>query len=305
MRKGSLVPLAPDLCPGPAKRSAGHTGQVSEEIEAGSVVVAVDGSEHADRALRWAAEQAALEHRPLLVVSVGDDVRSVADTAAASARRRHSELSVSCLARRGDPRETLLELSTRARLLVMGSRGRGTLKSILLGSVSAAVSANAECPVVVCRPVTGQHAHSGVIVGADGTAASLPVIEFAYAQAALHGLPLTVLHCFWDAVVAAAGVRQTAVPALASSEVAQLRLVLAETVAGFSEKYPDVPVTLTLKHGLVDEVLSPRGHTWDLIVVGRHPRGAIDRVLAGSISTAVLERARSTVAVVPEAVPES
>ncbi len=268
-------------------------------------MVAVDGSEHADRAVRWAAEQAALEHRPLLVVSVGDDVRSLADTAAASARRRHSGVSVTSLARRGDPRATLIELSPRARMLVMGSRGRGTLKSILLGSVSAAVSANAECPVVVCRPASGQHLHNGVIVGADGTAASLPVIEFAYSQAALHGLPLTVLHCFWDAVVAAAGVRQASGALLESSEATQMQVVLGETVAGFSERYPDVPVTLTLQHGLVDEVLSPRGHTWDLIVVGRHPRGSIDRVLAGSISTAVLERARSTVAVVPEAVADS
>ena len=278
---------------------------MSDEIAPGSVVVAVDGSDHAERALRWAAEQAFLERRPLAVVSVGDEVRSLADTAAALARRRHPELSVKALAWRGEPREALIELSSRSRLLVMGSRGRGTLKTILLGSVSAAVSANADCPVVVCRPATGHHTHRGVIVGADGTAASLPVIEFAYRQAALHGLPLTVLHCFWDAVVAAAGLRQSAGAVLASSEMDELNVVLAETVAGFSEQFPDVPVTLSVEHGLVDEVLSPRGHTWDLIVVGRHPRTSIDRVLAGSISTAVLERARSTVAVVPEAVSEA
>lgn len=275
---------------------------MTEPIDPGNIVVAVDGSDHAERAVHWAADQASLERRPLLVVTVGEDNRSIADGAAALARGLHPELRVETLPTTGDPRRVLIELSSQARLLVIGSRGRGTLKSMLLGSVSAAVSAQAACPTVICRPAAGNEDSRGVVVGADGTAESLPVIEFAYQQASLRRLPLTVLHCFWDAVAAVARLRESSGGVPGDSDVEDLRAVLAQSVAGFTEKYPDVSVTLSLKHGFVDEALSPRGEAWDLIVVGRHPMNSISRVLVGSMATAVIERAQSTVAVVPEAV---
>lgn len=79
---------------------------------------------------------------------------------------------------------------------------------------------------------------------------------------------------------------------------------MSESIAGMREKYPDVPVSLELRHGLVDEAVSPRGRSRALTVVGRHPVNSIGRLLTGSISTAVLERAHGPVAVVPEAPPE-
>jgi nucleotide-binding universal stress UspA family protein len=267
----------------------------------GSIVVAVDGSEHAARALRWGADQAALEHRRVVVVSVGEDADAelFAEDAVAAARDRHPDLDLHGSAVPGDPRQVLIDLAEVAHVLVVGSRGRGALRGMLLGSVSAAVSSHAACPVVVCRPPAEQARH-GVVVGADGTRESLPVIEFAYRQAALRGLPLTVLHCFWDAVAAVAQYRQATGRPAGVPELEDLRAVLAESVAGLAEKYPDVPVHLTLEHGLVDEALSPRHEGWDLVVVGRHPMTSHARLLTGSVSRAVLERARSTVAVVPE-----
>jgi nucleotide-binding universal stress UspA family protein len=263
-----------------------------------SVVVAVDGSAQAERAVLWAAEQAFLERRRLVAVSAGDEADLFVEEAVSVARALHPDLAVHGAAVSGDPREVLIDLSGRARLLVLGSRGRGALQSMLLGSVSAAVSAHATCPVVVCRPLSGQ-VQRGVVVGADATPESVPVIEFAYRQAALRELPLTVLHCFWDAVVAVAQYRQASGRQVEAPELEDLRAVLAESVAGLAEQYPDVPVTLTLEHGLVDEALSPRHGGWDLVVVGRHPMTSLARVLTGSVSTAVVERARSTVAVVP------
>ena len=266
---------------------------------AGSIVVAVDGSDHSARAVRWAAEQAFLEHRRLVAVSVGDDAGVRADDALAAARELHPDLSLQGAAVPGDPRQVLIDLSADAHLLVIGSRGRGALQSMLLGSVSAAVSAHATCPVVVCRP-TNEHAQEGVLVGADATRESLPVIEFAYRQAALRDRPLTVLHCFWDAMAAVAQYRQASGKEADAPELEDLRAVLSESVAGLAEQYPDVPVTLTLEHGLVDEALSPRHDGWDLVVVGRHPMTSLARVLTGSVSTAVVERSHSPVAVVPE-----
>jgi len=278
-----------------------HAHRVSENIHPESIVVAVDGSDHAERAVHWAAEQASLEDRRLVVVAVGEDARAIADHSASLIRTLHPGLAVEALCRDGDPRRVLIELSSHVRLIVLGSRGRGTVESMLLGSVSAAVSAHAACPVVVCRPLGDQPRARGIVVGADGTPESLPVIEFAYQQASLRGMSLTVLHCFWDAAAAVAEYHRVRGEEFAAPDLEDLRAVLATSVAGFAERYPDVPVALQLKHGLVDETLGPRPSEWDLIVVGRHPTTSLSRLLTGSIATAVLERASTTVAVVPEA----
>lgn len=265
----------------------------------GSVVVGVDGSAHAARAVRWATEQAALEGRRLVLVGVGDKAAELVDDAAELVRAVRPDLTIVGSAETGDPREVLVEMSSSAHLIVVGSRGRGAVRSMLLGSVSSAVSSQATCPVVVCRPEGDDEARAGVVVGADGTPESLPVIEFAYRQAALRGLPLTVLHSFWDAAAAVGQYREARGLPVEAFELEDLRASLAASVAGLAEQYPDVPVTLTLKHGFAEEALSPRDGGWDLIVVGRHPMSSRERLLTGSVATAVVERARATVAVVP------
>ena len=266
----------------------------------GSVVIAVDGSEHAERALRWAADQAALERRRLVVVAVGETAAAAVDRAVASARSWHPDLTVLRSVVPGDPRVVLLDASAHAHLLVLGSRGRGAVKSMLLGSVSAAVSAEAACPVVVCRPPSDGPTREGIVVGADGTAESLPVIDFAYRQAHLRKLPLTVLHSFFDAAAAVAQYRRARGLPADGAELDELRAGLAESVAGLAEDYPGVDVTITLEHGFADQALSPRHGGWDMVVVGRHPLTSLPRVLTGSLATSVVERAHATVAVVPE-----
>jgi len=296
---------------------------MDKRIAPGSVVVAVDGSEHAERAVRWGTEQAELEQRRLVVLSVAElwklressflagvtledleqSARSVADDAAALARKLTPDVAVEAAGLLGDPRQVLVDVSTGAHLVVMGSRGRGPLRSMLLGSVSSAVVKQARCPVVVCRSDSDRAQGAGVVVGADGTAESLPVVAFAFEQASLRGLPLTVVHAYWDAVTALAELRGT--PGLLSEpDVEHLRVLLSQSVAGFRERYPQVDVSLRLAHGLVDDVLV-RDHSWNLVVVGRHPVDTVTRVLIGSIANAVLERAETTVAMVPQAATTS
>ena len=294
-------------------------------IPPGSIVVAVDGSEHALRAVAWAAEQANLEHRRLMALSVSPSGRAwrssqsgegsagpsaaedpaqaahaIADEAVALVREVDPDAEVEAMILPGDPRQVLVDLSSDAHLVVMGSRGRGPLRTMLLGSVSSAVVKHAGCPVVVCRSSSGRAHGAGVVAGADGTAESLPVIEFAFQQASLRALPLTVLHVYWDAVTAVAGLRRAPEGLLEEPDIEDLRIVLSESVAGFREQFSDVDVSLRLTHGLVDEVLVRDG-SWDLVVVGRHPVDTVSRVLIGSIADAVLERAHTTVAMVPQA----
>lgn len=295
------------------------------KIEAGSIIVGVDGSADAERALRWAAEQAALERRPLAVVAAAgidqvgavtwagaagsyviptsdlvEQVRVVAEGAAQSARELRPGLRVTAHADHGDPREALIELSRDAHLVVVGSRGRGKLRSRLLGSVSTTVLRHAASPVVVCRPDSPGSVRKGVLVGAEGTAEGQAVLEFAFQHASVRGLPLTVLHSFHDVLAAVNG------PQLVSATEEFLedeRLLLAESVAGFREKFPDVPVELQLARGFAHECLGADSERWHLIVVGRHPTDSVGRMVSATVATAVVERAHTTVAVIPIPAP--
>lgn len=293
-------------------------------IVPGSIVVGVDGSAASERALDWAAEQAALERRPLTIVhataplgsvenawlaqagvdhtqmlaDIRDETEQLLTEAADRARALAPGAEVHRFHLISDPRAVLIELSEQATMVVLGSRGRGPVASLLLGSVSVAVSKHARCPVVVVRPqsATGVGGR-GVLVGADGTERSLPTMEFAYRQAALRGLPLTVLHCLWDAVGADVGSHLIADD---DASYDDKRLLLAESVAGLGEAYPDVPVSLKLARGLADESLMAAAERMDLVVVGYHRTSRLNAIVFGSIAPTVLEHARCAVAVVPQ-----
>jgi nucleotide-binding universal stress UspA family protein len=121
----------------------------------GTIVVGVDGSEHAERALAWAAEQASLERRPLTVLNASDPFgttqslylasggiaphevliaerdarRSLVERAAEQVRATHPELEVRTEVPGIDARVALLEASNEAAMIVVGSRGRGPVAS--------------------------------------------------------------------------------------------------------------------------------------------------------------------------------
>jgi len=293
-------------------------------ITPGHIVAAVDGSDHALRAVQWAAGQANLEGRPLALVHVTghegelpttyrtverNDVMWVDEALRAShlilkeaekvAAAVVTDLDVHSVSVHGEPRSVLPEISDSAHLLVLGSRGRGVVRSRLLGSVSAAVAKSARCPVVVTRPGEPGKIKDGIVVAADGTAESAPVVEFAFRQASLHGVPLTVMHCVYDLAVAMTGVRANIRDFPDTEDQA---LVLAESVAGLTEKYPDVHVTQELAHGLVRERLTDHPRPWNLVVVGRHPVSGL-RWITGSTAIDVMERSNSVLAVVPQAAP--
>lgn len=294
-------------------------------VPPGSIVVGVDGSEDSERAVRWAAEQALLERRQLALAHSTDhaalrnipwlDRQSMNHQELSSALRAQSratlaracelvaaaapDVEVTTALIDIDPRMALEQLSAEAHLLVVGSRGRGPVRSALLGSVSASLARHAHCPLVVCRPTEDLlPLESRVVVGADGSPASLPVLEFAFAQASLHAMPLTVMHCFWDVVAATAG--PGVVPLAEQADLSDLRLLLSESVVGLAEKYPDVQVSQELARGLVDDCLSDCTPDAVLLVVGRTTASGWTRFLHMSCALAVLERAATTVAVVPE-----
>lgn len=285
---------------------------------AGAVVIGYDGSPHAEHALVWAAEKASIEHRPLLVLYAADSAAAYASVwregeaidhaemlrnVEVNARHLVDETVARALAIRpgievrghhtlSDARHALLDAGKHAALLVIGSRGRGPISSLLIGSVSAAVSRHAACPVVVLRPGAAGHT-GGIVVGVDGRASSQPVLDFAFREASLRGLPLTVLHTHVDQIALAYGLHVVA----DSAEMDEAARTLAEAVAGYAEKFPDVEVTRTVRGEDVDRALLTADSDASLIVVGR--RGGTLAALHHGAATAVLEHANTAVAVVP------
>lgn len=128
------------------------------------IVVGVDGSEPSQQALRWAATiadacgahidaVAAWQYSiPLGWTMPAWDPRADMDkilraTIDATFAARPPDINlVLC---EGNPAHVLLEQSTGALMLIVGSRGRGGFTGLMLGSVSAAVAEHARCPVLV------------------------------------------------------------------------------------------------------------------------------------------------------------
>ncbi|RZT77136.1 nucleotide-binding universal stress UspA family protein [Micromonospora violae] len=125
------------------------------------VVVGVDGSEPALVALGFAAERAAQRQLPLRVLHAWTagpggaagvpDERAAVEQALEPWRRTFPQLAVTVDLMPTSPAAMLIEASRAARLVVVGSRGRGGLAGMLLGSVSQQLIQHADCPVAVVR----------------------------------------------------------------------------------------------------------------------------------------------------------
>lgn len=279
------------------------------------IVVGVDGSATAREAVRWAAIEARLRHRPLQIVhcwllidTLGNPaisgsevssgwqqraeaiVRSALDAAHAAA----PDASVTSAVRSQLPTWGLLSAAADAEMLVLGARGLGTFEQLLLGSTSREVAAKASCPVVVVRG--SDVLHHRVVVGVDGSAASREALDFAFAEASWRNAVLVTVH--------ACGLPHE-LPDLSPSLREHLhavdagdRVTVQETLAGFGEMYPDVKVDEVFLHGEPVPALVTESTRADLVVVGSRGRSATTGLLLGSVAHALLRHAESPVAVI-------
>lgn len=283
------------------------------------VVVGIDGSEGDELAIRWATKEASMRRLPLRVVNVLDPpvmarpldidladriltycrehARQIVDDGAALARSLAPDVEVTPTVVTGQLVPALLAETADARLVVLGSGRRFDATRVRLGSVAAHVSAHATCPVIVARsPVTGELAtalgRAGIVVGVDGSAISEAAIAFAFEEASWRGLGLTVVHA-WQM----SRMPVTFDVAEATREAAEER-VLAEALAGWSEKYPDVQVMSRLVRDHPARALMEEAMGAVLLVVGSHGRGRFAEMVLGSVSQVVLRHAGTSIAIV-------
>ena len=319
----AVVAATPGVPPDPAPAGSGRRtlsggssaahrrAMTSAPSTSPPVVVGVDGSASSRDAVRWAARAAALRHAPLVLVTtraelftlvgagapaawldVQDDTARVHLDDAARTATDTADVAVSTVLDPGTAAGALLAHSRTARLLVVGSRGLGELTGGLVGSVSTAVVSHAQCPVVVVRglPPADEPALTGpVVVGVDATPTSVPAVAAAFEEAALRGAELVAVHAWTELDLATVYALDSPHRRLDADELARgQELLLAEALAGWQERYPDVTVTRVVVADRPVAHLLDRAEGAQLVVVGTHGRSGLASMLLGSTSRALL-----------------
>jgi nucleotide-binding universal stress UspA family protein len=266
------------------------------------VVVGVDGSASGRAAVDLAANEARSRRRPLRIIHAL--APRCPEASFASARQVAEQVLVEAYTHAhtimdglpiegdligGDRVTVLLDASRGADLLVLGDEGPGGFVRLPIRSVALQLASRADGPVLVARGPRAPDAP--VLLGVDGSGAGDPAVGFAFEEAALRGVALVAVHAWTHPVPTVAG---------EPVEAAKTRM-LADILAGWHDKYPDVVVRRQLAHGSAPRALIAASHRAQLAVVGgRGWVGSADSAL-GSVALLVLRHAACPVAVVPPA----
>ncbi|SLB50493.1 Universal stress protein [Mycobacteroides abscessus subsp. bolletii] len=276
------------------------------------ILVGIDGSVSALHALTWASAEAERRNLPLKLVHAIDyssfgygfnpaaaesfyvhldsDGATFLDQAKDHVVALHPRLEVATALVKAQPIPTLIDLSRDALLTVVGSTGLGRFTGMMAGSVSVALIAKGHSPVVVIRE-SGTPADGPVIVGVSDSPSSEDAIAWGFEEASMRGAELVAVHV-WNDVPPGYVYAYTAWSRMdwAADEQQQAK-ILAERLAGWQEKYPDVTVHRVVAMGNPADVLLRRAQHAQLTVVGSRGRGDVAGFFLGSTSHALIHQA--------------
>jgi nucleotide-binding universal stress UspA family protein len=284
------------------------------------LVVGVDGSEPGMRAVDWAADEAALRGVPLRLVYASLWERyegaalaeglgrsseqvladSIVEAAAKRAHRREVDLKISTEVLPEEPVPALLREGRNASALVLGTRGRSGIAELLLGSVSLAVAARADCPVIVLR---GSHDHRmtsrmcrRIVLGVGEEPENSAAVRFAFEEARERRVPLEAVRA-WRCPA-----HESTDHPLLSGEPAHLHEQQATETLEAALR--DAPAGVELRRRIVEgparTVLLDASAEADLLVVGAQRRHGHFGLQLGRVAHAVLHHSACPVAVVPQ-----
>lgn len=277
------------------------------------IVVAVDGSAEAERAVCWAADDAFRRRLPLRIVHVVErgpyDIprfsapewpgslvasgRKVLTVAERAARERRPSVEVTIELVEGTTVGVLRDQAAGAAEIVLGSRGLGGFTGALMGSVSTYVATHTHGPVIVVRP-GGEEARGEIVVGVDDSPQSEPALAYAFEQARLRGAVLRAVHA-WQLPVHAFA------PEISydMDEIRQAQhRVVSQRLGAWQEKFPEVTVVEDVQSAHPVDALTDASARADLVVVGSRGMSSVGAALLGSVSRGVLHHAHCPVAVV-------
>jgi nucleotide-binding universal stress UspA family protein len=303
------------------------------DISAMNVLLAIDGSEAAGLALDFVADVSWPAGTDILVAEaietgaglfggpwpalamvqtdrIEAEIRNQADQTVQEARERLARpgLSVEAVVLRGRPATAIVGRAREmhADVVVVGSRGHGTIESMLLGSVSAEVVDRAPTPVLVAR---GRGVEQ-IVLGWDGSSC-------ARRAAALLSWPI-----FADSRVRVVSVADfevpwwTGFPEAGSPEVMPMYLEAADASRRQHDELAQNMTVQLQASGLKAEaerrdgdaateiLAAANASKADLIVIGTHGRTGLTRVVLGSVARNVLQHSACSVLVLREGRPE-
>jgi nucleotide-binding universal stress UspA family protein len=281
-------------------------------------VAGVDESEGAAAALRWAKHEADLRGRPLTAVlawgyldqhvpwpgesidpsysaanaeaSLDATLERVLGTDRASGIRRLVVCDLSALA--------LLQASEGAALLVVGARGLGGFRGLLLGSVSQHCLRHARCPVAIVHG-SGESAdpsNERIVVGVDGSDESRDALRWALDEARARGAEVEVVHAWTIPYVGMYGMNPAPMDRVPYESAA--REALAASMEGQDTSGLRAPVATTLVFGSAGGAVLERAEGAALVVLGSRGLGGFRGLLLGSVSSHVANHATCPVVVV-------
>jgi nucleotide-binding universal stress UspA family protein len=291
---------------------------MSRRATPSEVVVGVDGSAASYAAVSWAAHEAAIRGLPVTLLHVvaptplsstaapNDTItqeqearaRQVLDRARQIGEEQKSEArpEIRVEIRYGRVLAALVDASTDAQMIVVGTRGLGEYGRHVLGSISSGLLHHAHCPVAVIHdPDSAAHDNrddAPVLVGIDGSPASEAATALAFDEASRRRVPLVALHAWSDVGVFPILGMDWRVRRDEGNEV------LGERLAGWQEIYPDVQVHRRLVSDVPTRWLIDESENAQLVVLGSRGRGGFDGLRLGSVSSAVAQSARVPVIVV-------
>ncbi|KUO17823.1 stress-inducible protein [Streptomyces dysideae] len=269
------------------------------------MVVGVDGSLNAVRALDWAADEAArraAELRVVYAVPDHDEAGPVLASAAARIRERHPGLPVVTRAAEGGVVRELVRESEGAELTVVGTRGLGGVTGLLAGSVSLRLAAHVHGPLLVVR---GDHPCDDgreVLLGLEGDA-DAHAAAYAFQEAERRGVRLRVLHSRTHRYITPE--LPSLIPATSPGQRAQVREDRAEeavprfSLARLQDEHPEVAVeTRTVRTGPAHALLTAT-HESAVVVIGAHRRTSRLGPQLGPVAHTLLHRSHCPVVLVP------
>jgi nucleotide-binding universal stress UspA family protein len=285
------------------------------------VVAGIDDSAEARRAAVWAASEAdrtgtslRLVHAfetitytasggfvppPAYVEAVENAGREMLEAARREAQAAHPQLAVEVDMCPGQPVAVLLDESQHASMVVLGVKELSGVQRLTMFSTAVSLAAHAQCPVAVIRSaVTGPASDGPVVVGVDGTPASEEAVRIAFEEASARRLDLVAVHAWTEFVSDREFIyaRQFALDLKAVHTREQE--ILAERLAGWQEKFPDVTVERVVSPEKPVKALLDATAGAQLLVVGSRGRGGFTGMLLGSTSRKLIHYASCPLLVV-------
>jgi nucleotide-binding universal stress UspA family protein len=275
-----------------------------------TAIVGWNGTPSASRAAEWLAERQLRNGRAMALVRVIAPADSVVSEPAAQdsedeatrLRLAHRGLEVIVRVVEGEPLDVLRGLSSASNLVTVGRTGSAERGGLARPSLGERLASTARGPVAVV-PDEARGPGSGIVVGVDGTEASLEALGFAAQEASDLGEPLEVVHAWLSPTGATHDARadRSAADLLRHRHESLLEESLQEVLAD----HPLLLIQRRVVQGLPVKVLLDEARAARMLVVGNHGRRLVARFLLGSVSNALLRSAgRATVVVkTAEAVP--